>query len=227
MLSWKNSVNALAVVATMIPFTGQISYAAPATAQQATQSLIQKLNGIRSISANFNQTTQLTAKNAKNKNNMQVKRMNQNYSGIMKVARPGKFYWQTNAPAKQIIVTTGKTVWIYDPDLQQAVKQSLSAQVSNTPALLLSGNAQQIMQAYHVSQPDANKANYSLTPKNKDSAFDRLNISFSGNAPSSMVLVDTMGQTTSIRFSNVKINSGVNNSIFQFTPPKGTDIIEQ
>ncbi len=34
----------------------------------------------------------------------------------MKVERPGKFFWETTGPAKQTIVTTGKTVWIYDPD---------------------------------------------------------------------------------------------------------------
>ena len=27
----------------------------------------------------------------------------------MKVERPGKFYWETTSPAKQTIVTTGKT----------------------------------------------------------------------------------------------------------------------
>lgn len=70
----------------------------------------------------------------------------------MKVERPGKFYWETVSPSKQTIVTSGKTVWIYDPDLQQAVRQSLDDQVADTPALLLSGNTNQIMKSYRYPQ---------------------------------------------------------------------------
>lgn len=210
----------------------QTAFAAPATAQQATNNLVKQLSGIQSLTANFNQTTKVTTARATTqqakKNAPTPQHMNQTFSGVMKVARPGKFYWETTKPAKQTIVTTGKSVWIYDPDLQQAVKQSLDDQVANTPALLLSGNTQEIMQAYDIAQPDASKTYYSLTPKNKESAFERLLISFGANkAPSLMILEDSMGQTTTIQFNNVKLNAKIPTSTFNFTPPKGTDIIEQ
>ncbi|KAA8731887.1 outer membrane lipoprotein chaperone LolA [Acinetobacter qingfengensis] len=215
-------------VCTLTPvIMAQTANAAPATAQQATNNLVKQLSGIQSLSANFTQTTKLTS-GKKQTNKPAPQHMNQTFTGTMKVARPGKFYWETLRPAKQTIVTTGKTVWIYDPDLQQAVKQSLDEQIANTPALLLSGNAQQIMQAYHISQPDAKKTYYSLTPKNREGAFNRLLISFgANNAPTTMILEDSMGQTTQVNFSNVKVNPTLNQSIFNFTPPKGTDIIEQ
>lgn len=208
----------------------QTVYAAPASAQQATNNLIKQLSSIQSLSANFSQTTTSTAKSKKNttKGRPTPQHMNQTFTGLMKVARPGKFYWETQSPAKQTIVTTGSTVWIYDPDLQQAVKQSLDQQITNTPALLLSGNAQQIMQAYQISQPDAKKTYYTLTPKNKDGAFERLYISFgANNTPTSMILQDAMGQTTQVKFSHVQLNPSFSPSVFQFNPPKGTDIIEQ
>ena len=206
-------------------------YAAPATTQQATTSLVKQLGNIQNITADFSQTTKLTNPTNKAKANTgkpMPQHMNQTFSGVMKVARPGKFYWETLKPAKQLIVTTGKSVWIYDPDLEQAVKQDLDDQVANTPALLLSGNAQEIMKAYDVSQPDAKKTYYSLKPKNTEGAFERLLISFGKNsAPTLMILEDSMGQTTTINFSNVKVNGKLDQSIFNFTPPKGTDIIEQ
>lgn len=154
--------------------------------------------------------------------------MNQTFKGVMKVARPGKFFWETTSPSKQTIVTTGKTVWIYDPDLQQAVRQSLDDQVANTPALLLSGNTSQIMNAYRVTQPDKGKTYYTLYPKDRDGAFQSLTISFGVNkAPSLMILEDSLGQTTQVRFNNVKVNPTIPASTFNFTPPKGTDIIDQ
>ncbi len=209
--------------------TMQQLYAAPASNSQATLNLTKQLSTIQNMSAEFEQNTRLTQPQRTTTNNPAAPRhMNQTFSGVMKVARPGKFYWETLKPAKQTIVTTGKTVWIYDPDLEQAVKQNLDTQVANTPALLLSGNAEQIMNAYDISQPDAKKTYYSLKPKDKDGAFERLLISFgANNKPTLMILEDSIGQTTTIKFKNVKLNQKVDDATFNFTPPKGTDIIEQ
>src|SRR5690606_23928117 len=176
----------------------------------------------------FEQTTKLTAPKTTQNKGLTAQHMNQTFKGVMKVERPGKFYWETSSPSKQTIATTGKTVWIYDPDLQQAVRQSLDEQVANTPALLLSGNTNQIMQSYRVTQPNKGKTYYTLYPKQKDGAFQSLTISFGANkAPSLMILEDSLGQTTNVKFSNVKVNAGILDSTFNFTPPKGTDIIDQ
>ncbi|MHA3053994.1 outer membrane lipoprotein chaperone LolA [Acinetobacter sp. ANC 4633] len=215
---------------TLAPVVSTTVFAAPVAAseQQATQNLVRQLTGLHSLSASFEQTTKSNGKKTVQKKGLTAQHLNQTFRGTMKVARPGKFFWETTAPSKQTIVTTGKTVWIYDPDLQQAVRQSLSDQVANTPALLLSGNTSQIMQSYRVSQPDHSKTYYILTPKAKDSAFLNLSISFSANGtPAFMILNDSLGQTTTIRFTNAAKNVSIPASIFNFTPPKGTDIIDQ
>ena len=217
--------------ATLAPLMSTTVFAAPVAAseQQATANLVKQLGGIHSLSANFEQTTKATsASKAPQKKGLTGQHMNQTFKGVMKVARPGKFFWETTSPSKQTIVTSGKTVWIYDPDLQQAVRQSLDDQVANTPALLLSGNTNQIMQSYRVTQPDKTKTYYTLLPKDRDGAFQSLTISFGANkAPSLMVLEDSLGQTTYVRFNNVKLNPSIAASTFNFAPPKGTDIIDQ
>ncbi|WP_139852791.1 outer membrane lipoprotein chaperone LolA [Acinetobacter pullicarnis] len=216
--------------AMLSPVLSTVVFAATAASeQQATRNLVQQLSNIKSFSANFEQTTKATAgTKPAQRTGLSAQHMNQTFVGEMKVERPGKFYWETKTPAKQTIVTSGKTVWIYDPDLQQAVRQTLDDQVANTPALLLSGNTAQIMQAYRVAQPDQSKTYYRLYPRVKDSAFQSLTISFGTNkAPNMMVLLDSLGQTTSIRFNNVKVNPSIPASVFNFTPPKGTDIINQ
>ena len=217
--------------ATLAPLMSTTVFAAPVAAseQQATANLVKQLGGIHSLSANFEQTTKATSGNkAPQKKGLTGQHMNQTFKGVMKVARPGKFFWETTSPSKQTIVTSGKTVWIYDPDLQQAVRQSLDDQVANTPALLLSGNTSQIMQSYRVTQPDKTKTYYTLLPKDRDGAFQSLTISFGANkAPSLMILEDSLGQTTYVRFNNVKLNPAIAASTFNFAPPKGTDIIDQ
>ncbi|WP_288387123.1 outer membrane lipoprotein chaperone LolA [uncultured Acinetobacter sp.] len=215
--------------ATLAPVMSTTVFAAtPASEQQATSNLVKQLTGIQSLSANFEQTTKVTNSKAPQKKGLTAQHMNQTFKGVMKVARPGKFFWETSTPSKQTIVTTGKTVWIYDPDLQQAIRQSLDEQIANTPALLLSGNTSQIMQSYRVTQPDRSKTYYTLYPKDSEGAFQSLTISFGANkAPSLMILQDSLGQTTYVRFNNVKLNAAIPASTFNFTPPKGTDIIDQ
>ncbi len=215
---------------TLAPVVASQVFAAPvaASAQQATSSLVKQLAGLQRLTADFEQSTKTTNNKTVQKKGLTAQHMNQTFKGVMKVERPGKFYWETTSPAKQTIVTTGKVVWIYDPDLQQAVRQSLDDQVANTPALLLSGNTSQIMDAYRVTQPDRTKLYYTLYPKQDDGAFQSLTISFGANkAPTLMILQDSLGQTTYVRFSNIKVNPAIPASVFNFEPPKGTDIIDQ
>lgn len=216
-------------VAVLPTFTYANTATVAGTEQQATQQLANLLSGLNSMTADFEQkTTAVNSKSGKQQRSLTTQQMNQTFTGEMKVERPGKFYWQTNKPAKQTIITTGSTVWIYDPDLKQAVRQKLDAQVANTPALLLSGDTKKIMQTYKVSQPDARIMYYVLHPKDKDGVFQSLAISFGANkAPNHMVLQDNMGQTTHIKFKQVKVNPKIAPATFNFTPPKGTDIIDQ
>ena len=215
---------------TLAPVVGSQVFAAPvaASAQQATSSLVKQLAGLQRLTADFEQSTKTTNNKTVQNKGLTAQHMNQTFKGVMKVERPGKFYWETTSPAKQTIVTTGKVVWIYDPDLQQAVRQSLDDQVANTPALLLSGNTSQIMDAYRVTQPDRSKLYYTLYPKQDDGAFQSLTISFGANkAPTLMILQDSLGQTTYVRFSNITVTPAIPASVFHFEPPKGTDIIDQ
>ena len=231
MIKLRKTVCAIALgVATLAPMMSTTVFAATVAAsqQQATSSLVKQLSGVKSFTANFEQTTKVSGGKTVQKKGLSAQHMNQTFKGVMKVERPGKFFWETHSPSKQTIVTSGKTVWIYDPDLQQAVRQSLDDQVANTPALLLSGNADQIMQSYRVTQPDKTKTYYTLYPKHEDGAFQSLTISFGANkAPTLMILADSLGQTTYVRFNNVKVNESISASTFNFTPPKGTDIIDQ
>ncbi|XID74407.1 outer membrane lipoprotein chaperone LolA [Alkanindiges sp. WGS2144] len=206
--------------------------AAPAVVNEsaAATKLNQYLSRVNSLEASFSQTTQATNTAAKRpavNRSLKSSHLNQKFSGTMQVKRPGQFRWETTSPSKQLIVASGQTVWIYDPDLEQAVRQKLDDQVGNTPALLLSGQANTIMKSFRVTQPDANTPYFVLYPKNEEGVFESLGIRFTNNAPSQMILKDSLGQQTTITFSNVKLNPSLNSNLFNFTPPKGTDVIDE
>lgn len=215
--------------------TANANTRASASESAAATSLNQYLSRLGSLQASFVQTTQPTNKTAPRpmaNQGLKSTHLNQKFTGTMQVKRPGQFRWETTSPSKQLIVTSGKTVWIYDPDLEQAVRQNLDDQVGNTPALLLSGQSATIMKSFRVTQPKASEPYFVLYPKAEDGVFESLGIRFANTAsakgaPSQMILKDSLGQQTTINFSNVKLNPTLSANAFNFVPPKGTDVIDQ
>lgn len=181
----------------------------------AARNLNTLLANTRSMTANFTQNTTGGKAGA------------QNFSGTMQVQRPNKFRWEVGGSAAQLIVANGNTLWIYDKDLHQVTKQSVNNQVGETPALLLSGNPAAIANSFNVTQPYAGKNFYQLFPKSGSGSFKTLSIAFNGGNPVVMVLEDNLGQTTTINFSNIKRNAAIGAGQFNFTPPKGADVIVQ
>lgn len=202
----------LGVAAPMVALT-QSASAAPANNLVAAKRLNKLLTNTKSMTANFTQTTKGAS--------------NGTFKGSMSVQRPNNFRWDTKSPSEQLIVANGSSMWIYDKDLEQATKQGVDSQVGNTPALLLSGDPSKIDKNFKITQPYENKNYYVLYPKSSEANFKNLSVSFNGGKPVMMVLNDTLGQTTSIKFSRIKLNPTISSSQFKFTPPKGVDVINQ
>ncbi len=202
----------LGVAAPLVALT-QSANAAPADSLVAASRLNKLLTNTKSMTASFTQTTKGAS--------------NGTFKGKMSVQRPNNFRWETTSPSEQLIVANGNSLWIYDKDLEQATKQNVDNQVGNTPALLLSGDPSKIDKNFKITQPYNDKNYYVLYPKSSSASFKNLSVSFSGGKPVMMVLNDTLGQTTSIKFSGIKLNPSIDSSQFKFTPPKGVDVINQ
>ncbi len=200
------------IAAPMVALT-QSAQAAPASNLVAAQRLNKLLINTKSMTANFSQTTKGASSGT--------------FKGSMSVQRPNNFRWETKSPSEQLIVANGSSMWVYDKDLEQATKQGVDSQVGNTPALLLSGDPSKIDKSFKITQPYNDKNYYVLYPKSSDASFKNLSISFNGGKPVMMVLNDSLGQTTSIKFSNISLNPTISSSQFKFTPPKGVDVINQ
>lgn len=219
---------ALSVALSSISIT---AVAEPASEAEAVKRLTSLLSKTNSIQANFTQTTKKPPKKKVAQRNgiagFNMSKMNKNFSGVMMVQRPNRFRWETTSPIQQLIVADDKTLWVYDPDLEQATKNKVSKKFGSTPALLFSGNPKSIMQSFTVSQPDTANDTFGLVAKGENATFQRLDITFKNNLPSKMVMNDALGQKTTIRFSNVIQNKAIPASKFTFVPPADIDVIEQ
>jgi outer membrane lipoprotein carrier protein len=185
--------------------------------EKDVQRLTQLLEKSQTIEANFSQLTV----DASGTNLQQT-------SGTMTVKRPGLFYWHTDAPQEQVVVSDGKNVTLWDPDLEQATIKKLDARLNQTPALLLSGDVSKISQSFDISSLEQGEVmDFTLKPKTKDTLFDSLRVAFRKGLINEMQLVDSVGQRTNILFNGVKANAPVPESRFTFDIPKGADVIKE
>lgn len=152
----------------------------------------------------------------------------QETTGQMSVQRPGLFYWHTDAPQEQVVVSDGAKVTLWDPDLEQATIKKLDQRLTQTPALLLSGDVSKISQSFDITSKEQGEVmDFTLKPKTKDTLFDSLRLSFRNGLINDMQLVDSVGQRTNILFTGVKANEAIPASRFKFDIPKGADVIQE
>ena len=153
-------------------------------------------------------------------------RVMQTSSGQMLMRKPGKFRWDYQTPAEQVIVADGERLWAYDVDLAQVTVRKLDQALSSTPLALLSGAAP-IEEAFTVGSVRRQDGLewYELTPKQPQPEFRLLRVAFRGEALISLELEDNFGQRTRLDFQKLERNPAFDPALLKFTPPPGVDVV--
>ncbi|MCF8157499.1 MAG: outer membrane lipoprotein chaperone LolA [Rhodoferax sp.] len=152
-------------------------------------------------------------------------------TGTFEFSRPGHFRFVYKKPFEQTIVADGQTLWLYDVDLNQVTARKQALVLGTTPAALIASAVDvKALQADFVLAPDADREGQEwvlATPKAKDSGLQNIRVGFRSGELASLEMVDSFGQTSSLRFSGFKANVALDASVFQFKPPQGADVIRQ
>ncbi|MBB1488491.1 outer membrane lipoprotein chaperone LolA [Oceanospirillum sediminis] len=152
----------------------------------------------------------------------------QEVDGKLSLKRPGKFYWQTENPFPQTVVSDGSTLWLFDPDLEQVTIQQIDESISRTPAMLLSGDVASITEKFEVLKVrDSDIEEFVLRPKEEESLFEELRLNFADQWLVSLLLVDSLGQRTAIELRDVRFNQEQKAGRYTFNVPDGVDVIQQ
>ncbi|MEF8715473.1 MAG: outer membrane lipoprotein chaperone LolA [Accumulibacter sp.] len=189
--------------------------AAQAADAGAIDKLHQFLESTRTVRADFAQT--VVAKNG---------RQAQTSSGVMMFSRPGKFRWQIEKPYSQLLVGDGEKVWLHDPDLRQVTVRNAGTAIGGTPAALLAGDSTIERNFILREAGDHDGLEWiEATPKAQDSGFEKVRLGFAHKELRAMELLDSLGQTTLLRFARFERNPQLAPSLFRFVPPANTDVI--
>jgi outer membrane lipoprotein carrier protein len=153
-------------------------------------------------------------------------KLKESSSGRVSLSAPKLFRWEYAKPYPQQIVADGKTVWIYEPDLQQVTKRPQGAEERSSPLAALTDPAKLDAQ---FAVKDAGTQNgldwLVLTPKGDASGFRTARLGFGPAGLSKMQVVDQLGQRTDISFTGWKRNAPLPAATFRFAVPKGVDVI--
>jgi len=147
-------------------------------------------------------------------------------SGLLWIARPGRFRWDYESVHRQSIVADGEVLWLYDVELEQVTRRAQESAIGQTPAVLLSGG-QQYRKDYNVTILGSQGAvNWiSLVPKFSDGSFAEIQLGFEGETLRLIQLLDELNQITRVTLANVVENEPISDSVFRFIPPTGVDVI--
>jgi len=147
-------------------------------------------------------------------------------SGAFSFQRPGRFKWAVRQPYEQLIVSDGKQVFQYDPDLAQVTVRAVDQAIGASPAAILFGSGS-LEDAFDVeARPERDGLQWlRARPRGGDAGFTQVDIGMRDALPARIELLDAFGQTTRVDLSDIRPQAGLPEDEFRFTPPAGTDVV--
>jgi outer membrane lipoprotein carrier protein len=147
-------------------------------------------------------------------------------TGSLSIHRPGRFSWHYAQPIDQLVVADGSNLWIYDAELDQATVAPLDDAAPASPAMLLSGDATLDTEFDVLETFEAESLSWvRLAPKPSGTDFKEVLIGFRAGLLNQLRLLDSLDQVTTLEFFDLEINPMLSDTVFQFVPPPGVDVI--
>ena len=161
-------------------------------------------------------------------------------SGEVWLKKPGRMRWEYQKPEKKLMVADGTALWVYEPDDEQAFRQNLSSSSLPSSVTFLWG-AGRLGDEFEVTierrgdqapgGPEAlgvtGDVVLKLVPKQPTAQYRHLFFVVDGQSfvVKETVVFDQQGGKNHMRFRELRLNQGVGDDKFRFTPPPGTNVI--
>ena len=146
-------------------------------------------------------------------------------SGRFYLMKPSLLRWEIKQPNHQIILMNNRMMTIYDSDLMQLTRQSVSG-IFN-PSVLLN-DFDVLQRDFTVEQVQLSGLNYAfkLVPK-VNKKFKYVILGFDKKNKLSFILIkNDLDQENVFHFSGIKINQNINPGVFKLRLPPGVDVVD-
>ena len=180
-----------------------------------------KYETVQAIQADFEQHT----KSSFAPNGITVK-------GQVVMKRKRKMRWQFDAPDSRLFLSDGAKAYMWNPSAKQYfILDDMSSGANQILDNLSSLDEYFVVDVSEQPKETASRLQLSLTPKvdtqlstsvkSLEVTLDKAELMLN-----EIVVHDHMGSITTIQFENVLLNPKVEDTLFQFVPPEGAEIIK-
>jgi outer membrane lipoprotein carrier protein len=149
-------------------------------------------------------------------------------SGVALFAKPGRMRWTYETPEPSVVVSDGKTLWIYDPAAREAQAfQVGEGFLSGTAVQFLLGEGR-ILEAFSVRAEGCGGETVTLflTPR-QEASYESLELRVdpkTGDVRGTAV-VDLFGNRTDVTFASLRANVRPDPARFRFEPEPGVRVL--
>jgi len=198
------------------------AFGAPEDVAREVKKLEQAYEALKDMQASFQQQTSSGAV-----------AVVQQASGRVYFKKQGKMLWKYEAPEEQHIILDGTTLWVYQPEEKQAMKNNFTVVPQHIVVDLFRGRIdilERYRAAFAASVPGDAPSGIvlELVPIEPDPTLASLVLWL--DPATSLVrktsLTDAFGNRTDLTFEDIRVDQGLADSMFEFTPPRGVDIFE-
>ena len=147
--------------------------------------------------------------------------------GTIALKQPMMIRWQQTKPDDTLFVSNGDKTYYFDSFAEQVTIMDTHSLIDSTPFVLLTSKDPAQWEKYSVQATDSG---FIVTPnKGVESQVEQLDITFASNEQglAKLVVTDNSGQLSSFSFNNAQVNTALDTSTFEFTPPEGVEIDDQ
>jgi outer membrane lipoprotein carrier protein len=194
----------------------------PASVDDLVQALQGRYEGISTLQAKFTQViTSMAMGEVKSK-------------GKVVVAKPRKARWETSGANASLFVTDGTKMSIYTPASKQVIEMNDMSRAGggNVDIMALLQDISKLDEQFAVTlQPAAPASDGPIVvdavPR-KPGGYTNVRLEFDRKSYdlTRVVFTDSMGGTTDLQFSDLKLDAKVADDAFQFTAPDGVTVID-
>ncbi|MDI6790564.1 MAG: outer membrane lipoprotein carrier protein LolA [Thermodesulfobacteriota bacterium] len=200
------------------------AFAKPLTVDNIVARLQERYNTIKSIEADFEQETTLPSLNQRRL-----------AEGRVYFKKPGCMRWDYLRPDKQEMVTDGKTLWIYIAAEKRAYRCDAQAYLQSQLTMdFFLGQGDFKKDFVIVMAPEDKKARgkfYILTllPRYTHPQVSEIKLWIKKDTflIDSILSKDHFSNATLLHLKGQRINGPLDDHIFAFSPPKGTEVIDR
>ena len=190
--------------------------------QRAVRAVQHRYESIRDLRARFVQTTRPASVGDRAAETTTSR-------GSVAVAKPSRMRWSYESPEPSLVVSDGKTSWIYDPAFAEAQRMPADGAFFSGAALqfLLGRGDMERDFAIRLVSCEEKAVELELTPR-EPTSYEKLFLvanPVTGDVFRTRI-DDLLGNSTTVEFSDLQVNLDPPADLFRFEPPTHVRIID-